>query len=154
MINLLKYKINLFLMNMKKLCYNIDNYPNRTVSLIRAINFSMNNIKKDKRFERIYKKFSLTLPAFYVILLQFAVFGTQRRIARRQLIKMFNSNKLVNYLLILLPIIVNNGATDVDMMFPPLPVTVMKTTNTMCKKDSDLYAYHLNNFTLWAHESR
>lgn len=39
-------------------------------------------------------------------------------------------------------------------MFPQLPVTVMKTKNSMCQRDSDLYVEHLNNFTLWAYESR
>ncbi|CAG9862563.1 unnamed protein product [Phyllotreta striolata] len=37
-------------------------------------------------------------------------------------------------------------------IFPPLPVSVAKSSNPVCKEHSDLYVDNLNNFTLWAHE--
>ncbi|CAH1163713.1 unnamed protein product [Phaedon cochleariae] len=37
-------------------------------------------------------------------------------------------------------------------IFPPLPVAVSKTANTVCREESDLYLDNLKNFTLWAHE--
>ncbi|XP_057651864.1 nose resistant to fluoxetine protein 6-like [Diorhabda carinulata] len=44
------------------------------------------------------------------------------------------------------------GKNEALQIFPPLPVTVSKSTNTVCRDHSDLYMDNLRNFTLWAHE--
>ncbi|KAG5894540.1 hypothetical protein JTB14_026828 [Gonioctena quinquepunctata] len=45
----------------------------------------------------------------------------------------------------------DNDVLDYSI-FPPLPVAVSKSANTVCKEESDLYKDNLKNFTLWAHE--
>lgn len=45
------------------------------------------------------------------------------------------------------------GENDALQIFPPLPVSVSKSSNAVCKEHSDLYLDNLKNFTLWAHES-
>ncbi|CAH1112393.1 unnamed protein product [Psylliodes chrysocephalus] len=44
------------------------------------------------------------------------------------------------------------GENDALQIFPPLPVSVSKSSNAVCKEHSDLYLDNLKNFTLWAHE--
>ncbi|CAH1982992.1 unnamed protein product [Acanthoscelides obtectus] len=46
------------------------------------------------------------------------------------------------------------GQEDVirTSLFPPLPVAVARSSNTVCKEHSDLYVDSLRNYTLWAYE--
>jgi hypothetical protein len=39
-------------------------------------------------------------------------------------------------------------------IFPPLPVAVLDANDTTCKKESEIYIKNLDNFTLWAYESK
>lgn len=39
-------------------------------------------------------------------------------------------------------------------VFPHLPVAVLNTDNEICREESDLYIQNLENFTLWAYDSK
>ena len=41
-----------------------------------------------------------------------------------------------------------------NSIFPSLPVAVLDTDNLKCKEHSEIYKQNLENFTLWAHESK
>lgn len=48
-----------------------------------------------------------------------------------------------------------HGGYDVSekMLFPVLPSGAIRAENTVCKEESQNYMLHLENLTLWAHES-
>lgn len=47
------------------------------------------------------------------------------------------------------------GGYDVSekTLFPVLPSGAIRADNTVCKEESRAYMQHLENLTLWAHES-
>ncbi|CAG9830114.1 unnamed protein product, partial [Diabrotica balteata] len=48
--------------------------------------------------------------------------------------------------------IVCSRENEILQIFPPIPVAVSKSSNSVCKEESDRYMDNLKNFTLWAHE--
>ncbi|XP_050499016.1 nose resistant to fluoxetine protein 6-like isoform X1 [Diabrotica virgifera virgifera] len=48
--------------------------------------------------------------------------------------------------------IVCSRENEILQIFPPIPVAVSKSANSVCKEESDRYMDNLKNFTLWAHE--
>ncbi|XP_044263796.1 nose resistant to fluoxetine protein 6-like [Tribolium madens] len=49
-------------------------------------------------------------------------------------------------------ILVIKGEISENTVFPSLPVAVLETNNSLCKRQSEMYIQNLENFTLWAHE--
>lgn len=47
----------------------------------------------------------------------------------------------------------NYYVTD-KVLFPTLPNGAIQSQNTVCLEESKLYKQHLDNLTLWAHESK
>lgn len=58
----------------------------------------------------------------------------------------------VNFIFIfVLQVVVRCSEIDI---FPRMPITVEKSENVVCSEESKQYLDNLNNFTLWAHESK